>query len=54
MEHISHTISISSEVLESKIKNIQEDQEKLEHVLGQTYRCIACDVEALMVQIERD
>ena len=54
LEHNGHTISISSEVLESKIKNIQEDAEKLEHVLGPTYRCIACDVEAIMVQIERD
>lgn len=52
--HIGHTISISSDVLESKSKNIQEDQDKLEHDLGPTYRCIACDVEALMAQIERD
>ena len=38
LELISHIISISSEVLESKIKNIQKDQEKLEHALGLTYR----------------
>ena len=54
VEHIGHTLSILSEVLESRIKIIQEDQEKLEHVLGPTYRCIACDVEAEMKQIERD